>query len=411
MFMMKLDELEKELGSKLIMNDNVIDHYSKSPYLVSPILSKMGKRVLGVVIVEDRYDVEFVVKFCDIHRIPLLARGAGTSTIGQVLPIHPSIVLDIQKLNKTMEYDEKYLKISPGVKVLDALNYLRKRGKELQVYPSSFYISTLGGYIAGGDVGIGSYQYGYHFHNGGIRHVKIVGPTGTFELTGENTLAVAQAAGTTGIIIEADITTVDYEDWKDQIIRFDELGKLVKFLKDAENERDKIRRITIEDQEALSLVAKNRVAPGKWNVIVASTKSFGEEVDMKFLDELAFAAIYVTMSRLTNFSDYFYEVRLLSLNSFLKVVSQVKDALGSNVLIHGDVMTLRGETVIYTVFISDRRNFNIIDSIMTKEGIPFEIHSLVVNDRVDEEYRLELMKKYKRIVDPHDILNPGKLRV
>ncbi|QXJ32832.1 FAD-containing dehydrogenase [Saccharolobus shibatae] len=74
-------------------------------------------------------------------------------------------------------------------------------------------------------------------------------------------------------------------------------------------------------------------------------------------------------------------------------------------------MTLRGETVIYTVFISDRRNFNIIDSIMTKEGIPFEIHSLVVNDRVDEEYRLELMKKYKRIVDPHDILNPGKLRV
>ncbi|QXJ35963.1 FAD-containing dehydrogenase [Saccharolobus shibatae] len=162
---MKLDELEKELGSKLIMNDNVIDHYSKSPYLVSPILSKMGKRVLGVVIVEDRYDVEFVVKFCDIHRIPLLARGAGTSTIGQVLPIHPSIVFDIQKLNKTMEYDEKYLKISPGVKVLDALNYLRKRGKELQVYPSSFYISTLGGYIAGGDVGIGSYQYGYHFHN------------------------------------------------------------------------------------------------------------------------------------------------------------------------------------------------------------------------------------------------------
>ncbi|QXJ35962.1 FAD-containing dehydrogenase [Saccharolobus shibatae] len=204
---------------------------------------------------------------------------------------------------------------------------------------------------------------------------------------------------------------MDYEDWKDQIIRFDELGKLVKFLKDAENERDKIRRITIEDQEALSLVAKNRVALGKWNVIVASTKSFGEEVDMKFLDELAFAAIYVTMSRLTNFSDYFYEVRLLSLNSFLKVVSQVKDALGSNVLIHGDVMTLRGETVIYTVFISDRRNFNIIDSIMTKEGIPFEIHSLVVNDRVDEEYRLELMKKYKRIVDPHDILNPGKLRV
>lgn len=67
--------------------------------------------------------------------------------------------------------------------------------------------------------------------------------------------------------------------------------------------------------------------------------------------------------------------------------------------------------MVYTVFISERENFEVIDSIMLKEGIPFEIHSLVVNDRVDEEFRLELMRKYKEIVDPHNILNPGKLRV
>lgn len=183
-------------------------------------------------------------------------------------------------------------------------------------------------------------------------------------------------------------------------------------MKTLSEKRDKIRRITIEDFETLSLLAKDRLDDiGEWNIILASTLNLGEEINLKFLDEIAFAAIYVTMSKLTNFKDYFYEVRLLPLESFLKVVKQVKSVLGNKVLIHGDVMTIRGDIIIYTVFMSEKSNFSIIDSIMEKEGIPFEIHSIEVNDRVDEDFRLELMKKYKTIVDPHNILNPGKLRL
>ncbi|QKR01061.1 FAD-binding oxidoreductase [Metallosphaera tengchongensis] len=407
---MFIKKLEKEFGNKFIIDDRTITEFSTSPYLVSPVLSKMGSRVLGVVSASDEQDVINTVKFCDENRIPLLARGAGTSTIGQVLPITPSIALDMRKLKGEMEYD-KSLRISPGVKVLDALAYLRKRGKELQVYPSSFYISTLGGYIAGGDVGIGSYQYGYHFHNDGVKSVRVVGPSGTYVLSGIETLAVSQAAGVTGVITEAELAVVDLEDWKDQLIRFRDIEDVVALLKDLERYRQKIRRITVEDKDALSTVARDRVTAGDWNVIISSTQNFGEEVELRFLDELAFAAIYVTMSKLTKFQQYFYEVRLLSLGSFLRVVKQVKRALGSKVLIHGDVMTLRGETIVYTVFMSERSNFDLIDSIMLKEGIPFEIHSLEVNDRVDEDFRLELMKKYKQKVDPHNILNPGKLRL
>ncbi|BFH74790.1 FAD-binding oxidoreductase [Sulfurisphaera javensis] len=407
-----LKEFEREFGEKFTTDRKIIDEASKAPYLVSPILSKMGKSALGVLFVNDEEDIKNALSICDKYRIPVVARGAGTSTIGQVLPIKESIILDINKMEERIEYDDKWTVITPSVKVKKALDYLRKRGKELRVYPSSFYISTLGGYIAGGDVGIGSFQYGYHFDNNGIKSIKIIGPKGDFNLQGKDTLAVAQAAGTTGIISKAEIATVDYEDWKDQLIRVKELEDVIKILKNLSNYRSKIRRITIEDSEAFSLVSKGRVDKiGKWNIILASTLSFGEEVNLRFLDELAFAAIYVTMSKLTNFKEYFYEVRLLSLDSFNRVVKQVKEALDKNVLIHGDVMTLRNEIIIYTVFISEKQNFDVIDSIMLKEGIPFEIHSIEVNDRVDEEFRLELMKKYKIIVDPHNILNPGKLRL
>ena len=407
-----IKRFEKEFYDRFTTDERIIEEKSKAPYLVSPILSKMGKKALGVLFVKDEEDILNILKLCDEYRIPLVPRGAGTSTIGQVLPIYPSIILDMNNMKEVIEIDDKWVKVTPSVKVLRALDYLRRRGKELRVYPSSFYISTLGGYIAGGDVGIGSFQYGYHFDNSGINYVKVLGVTGKYTLNGKDALAVAQAAGTTGVITEAELAIIDYKDWKDQLIRLNDLEEVVKVLKKLGEFRSKVRRITVEDYEALSLVGKDRVDKvGKWNVIVASTLSFGEEVNLRFLDELAFAAIYVTMSKLTKFKDYFYEVRLLSLDSFLRVVKQVKEALGSNVLIHGDVMTLRGEIIIYTVFISDKSNFEIIDSIMLKEGIPFEIHSIEVNDRVDEEYRLELMKKYKRIMDPHNILNPGKLRL
>ncbi|AGJ62346.1 FAD-binding oxidoreductase [Saccharolobus islandicus] len=407
-----IKRFEKEFDDRFTTDERIIEEKSKAPYLVSPILSKMSKKALGVLFAKDEEDILNILKLCDEYRIPLVPRGAGTSTIGQVLPIYPSIILDMNNMKEVIEIDDKWVKVTPSVKVLRALDYLRRRGKELRVYPSSFYISTLGGYIAGGDVGIGSFQYGYHFDNNGINYVKVLGVTGKYTLNGKDALAVAQAAGTTGVITEAELAIIDYEDWKDQLIRLNDLEEVVKVLKKLGEFRSKVRRITVEDYEALSLVGKDRVDKvGKWNVIVASTLNFGEEVNLRFLDELAFAAIYVTMSKLTKFKDYFYEVRLLSLDSFLRVVKQVKEALGSNVLIHGDVMTLRGEIIIYTVFISDKSNFEIIDSIMLKEGIPFEIHSIEVNDRVDEEYRLELMKKYKRIMDPHNILNPGKLRL
>ncbi|TRM80882.1 FAD-linked oxidase, partial [Sulfolobus sp. D5] len=298
---------EKEFGKKFITDNKILEEESRAPYLVSPILSKMGKKVIGVIMAEDEDDISNAVRLCDIYRIPLLARGAGTSTIGQVLPISPStIVLDINKMKEVIELDDNWVRVTPSVKVLKALQYLRKRGKELRVYPSSFYISTLGGYIAGGDVGIGSFQYGYHFDNGGINSIKVIGPTGKYELKGKDTLAIAQAAGTTGIISSAELAIVDYEDWKDQLITFNDVEEVSKYLKKMGEYRDKIRRITIEDKGALSLVAKDRLDKiGEWNVIVASTLSLGEEVNMRFLDELAFAAIYVTMSRLTSFKEYF----------------------------------------------------------------------------------------------------------
>ncbi|WP_231112313.1 FAD-binding oxidoreductase [Stygiolobus azoricus] len=401
-------EFERELGKKVSFDKEQIAKYSVAPYVVSPILSKLSKGILGIVNVFDEDDLRITLQLAYKHNIPLVLRGRGTSTIGQVIPLKPSIIVDISNFSNTLTIDKDYVTVYPGNKVIDVLKYLRKRGKTLKVYPSSLYISTIGGYISGGDVGIGSFQFGYHFH-AGIRYLKVLSSDGkTIEVRGIDTLGFAQAAGTNGAITEAEISIMNEDDWKDQLVSSDNLIEILETIKILP--REKVRRVTIEDSRALSLVGRLE-GLRKWNLIVSSTLKVGNEINAKFLDELAFAAAYVTFSKISNFKNFFYEVRLLSLEEFYDVVSEIKKSLGDEVMIHGDVMTLRGKIIIYTVFMSEKSNFRLIEDVMRRKGIPFEIHSIYINDRVDEPERLELMKKYKRLLDPKDILNPGKLRL
>jgi len=401
-------EFKRELGKKVSFDKELIAEYLVAPYVVSPILSKLSEGILGVVNVFDEDDLRITLELAYKHNVPLVLRGRGTSTIGQVIPLKPSIIVDINNFSITPTIDKDYVTVYPGNKVIDVLKYLRKRGKTLKVYPSSLYISTIGGYIAGGDVGIGSFQFGYHFH-AGIRYLKVLSSDGkTIEVSGINTLGFAQAAGTNGAISEAEISIMDEDDWKDQLVSSDELIEILETIKAFP--REKVRRVTIEDSRALSLVGRLEGLK-KWNLIVSSTLKVGSEINAKFLDELAFAAVYVTFSKISNFKNFFYEVRLLGLEEFYDVVSEIKKSLGDEVIIHGDVMTLRGKIIIYTVFMSEKSNFRLIEDVMRRKGIPFEIHSIYINDRVDEPERLELMKKYKRLLDPKDILNPGKLKL
>lgn len=405
--MSQLLSFEKEFGKNFITDEKELEKASEDQYLVSPIIKNLSKKAIGLLKINDENDIRTAIEISYEHNIPLVARGAGTSTIGQVILLKPSVVLDFNNM-KGIEYD-KYVSVKPGTKVLETLNYLRKKGKDLMVYPSSFYISSVGGYIAGGDVGIGSFQYGYYFDESLVQ-LKVIGFNKEEEVKGKYVWGFAQAAGTTGFIVDSRFKLTDFEDWKDYIIEGDDLLSLLVNIKKLD--RKKVRRVVIEDHDAFSVVAKGRATSNKqWITIVSSTEPLGSEINLNFMDELAFAAVYVTMSKISPFKNYFYEVRLFPIERFLSIVTKVKGVLGNKVLIHGDVMTLKGETIIYTVFISDRENFELIDEIMRSEGIPFEIHSVEVNDRVDDPERLSLMKRYKALMDPKDLINPGKLRI
>jgi FAD/FMN-containing dehydrogenase/Fe-S oxidoreductase len=109
---------------------------------------------LGVVLPRTEADVLGVVKACGRFRVPLTARGGGTSQAGQA--IGPGILLDCSKyFNRILEVNaaERWARVEPGC-VLDDLN-LEVKPLGLQFAPdiSTSNRATIGGMIANNSSG------------------------------------------------------------------------------------------------------------------------------------------------------------------------------------------------------------------------------------------------------------------
>jgi FAD/FMN-containing dehydrogenase/Fe-S oxidoreductase len=116
---------------------------------------------LGVVLPQSAADVAAVVKTCAAHRVPLTARGGGTSQAGQ--SIGPGVILDCSKyLNRVLEIDPaaRLARVEPGC-VLDDLNAALKPHKLLFAPDiSTSNRATIGGMVANNSSGARSILYG-----------------------------------------------------------------------------------------------------------------------------------------------------------------------------------------------------------------------------------------------------------
>jgi FAD/FMN-containing dehydrogenase/Fe-S oxidoreductase len=116
---------------------------------------------LGVVVPKTEADVVATIRACGRFRVPLTARGGGTSQAGQA--IGPGIVLDCSKyFNRVLEVDAagRWARVQPGV-VLDHLNdEARPLGLQFAPDISTSDRATIGGMIANNSSGTRSIVYG-----------------------------------------------------------------------------------------------------------------------------------------------------------------------------------------------------------------------------------------------------------
>jgi len=157
------------------------------------VMPSMVKPLVGNVIPEDIVQPESEQELADLvclaqaNNIKLTPRAKATSGYGGLLPVQGGLVVDFNRLNHIIDIsiDERTATVEPGVVWKEIEYHLNNQGLTLNLYPSSFPASTVGGWLAQGGTGIGGYEFGDFIEN--VVSVRLVQPDGTIrELRGSD---------------------------------------------------------------------------------------------------------------------------------------------------------------------------------------------------------------------------------
>ncbi|MHA1281553.1 MAG: FAD-binding and (Fe-S)-binding domain-containing protein [Promethearchaeota archaeon] len=103
-----------------------------------------------------------ILKIANENRIPVTARGSGTSLSGGTLTPYKGIILDLSRMNKIMKIDieNNMVIVEPGVICDDLNEELKKFGYFFPPDPGSSSVATIGGMAANNAGGIQAFKYG-----------------------------------------------------------------------------------------------------------------------------------------------------------------------------------------------------------------------------------------------------------
>jgi len=141
-------------------------------------LSLYRERPAVVVLPETEAQVVAILKRCHEARVPVVARGAGTSLSGGALPDKNGVLLSLAKFNRILGIDPlaRTAVVQPGVRNLAISEAAAPYGLYYAPDPSSQIACTIGGNVAENAGGVHCLKYGLTVHNvWRVRAVLITG--------------------------------------------------------------------------------------------------------------------------------------------------------------------------------------------------------------------------------------------
>jgi len=168
------DSLAKIVGEKYVSNrEEELYFYSNDMGCLEPYKPSY------VVLPKTVEEVQQIVKLANKYKIPVVPRGSGLSLTGLVRPLRGGIVIDLKRMNRILEVNEKcrYVIIEAGVTTGMLKGYLEKNYPHLKFsMPEAPPSATIVGNIVIHGQGRLAQQYG--FNSDMVNGLEIVLPTG-----------------------------------------------------------------------------------------------------------------------------------------------------------------------------------------------------------------------------------------
>lgn len=128
---------------------------------------------------ENTNQISLLMKYANIHRIPVTPRGAGTGLSGGAVPAHKGIELSLERMNHILEFDKDNLTVTvePGVVTADINKAATNHHLLYAGDPCSGDASFIGGNVAENAGGNKVIKYGSTGNN--VLGMEVVLPDGS----------------------------------------------------------------------------------------------------------------------------------------------------------------------------------------------------------------------------------------
>ena len=436
------DALTSDLdGIDIITDPSQVAKLSQDYHTFSPILQAQLAGKKGDIVIRPANEAEVlrIASTCVKYRVPVTIRGAGTGNYGQCVPLHGGVILDMTQMQHICWVKPGVARVEAGVKLAQLDKKAREIGWEMRMAPSTYRTATIGGFIAGGSGGIGSINYGLLGDRGNLLALRVVTleeEPRIIELRKEDVQKVNHAWGVNGIITELEIPLGPAYPWADVIVTFDNFMTAARFgqaLGDADGIIKKIICITawpipsyftalgqyIPDgnHAALLMVAESSLEP-----LEDLVQEFSGTITYKKVAKDSGKGVYLaeytwnhTTLHARNVDPSFtYLQSIFPADQNLQLIEHLYDHFGDEVMMHLEFIRLGGKIIpaaLQVVRYTTEERLNEIIRYHEEKGV------FIANPHV---YILELggrkkvdaaQLKFKEMVDPYGLLNPGKMRV
>lgn len=196
-----LVSFEKIVGEGFVFTDNEnLDKYAhdetENLYFLPDIVIKP----------RTAEEISSIMKVCNAHGIPVTPRGAGTGLSGGALPHNGGVVISFERMNSILEIDERNLQVTtePGVITEVLQNAVKEKGLFYPPDPASRGSCFIGGNIAENSGGPKAVKYGVVKDY--VLNLQVVLANGDIIWTGANVLKNSTGYNLTQLMIGSEGT-------------------------------------------------------------------------------------------------------------------------------------------------------------------------------------------------------------
>ncbi len=414
----------------------------------------------AVVWPQDVLDVVKILNYANTNNIPVIPRGAGTGMTGGSVPSRGAIILSLEKMNRIIEIDTENLTalVEPGVINGKLQRELQRHNLFFPPDPTSMNYCTIGGNVSENAGGPRALKYGVtrdyvigleavlpngRIINTGVKTAKgVVGYDLTRLLVGsEGTLAVITKIRLRLLPLPEEVITllVLFKDLEEsgntvkEIIASGIIPRTLEFLdKEAIHAVEKYKPIGLPvDVEAMLLIELDGMP-----ALITKEAEKISDICGRFHGEVIMAEDEPARKKLWEarraVSPALYHIKPAKINEdivvprnripdMLKALRKLSEESGIKIVnfghagdgnIHVNIMADRNNKeefekagkLVKEIF---RKTLEMGGTISGEHGVGLTKSAYISMEIQPEE--LELMRQIKKVFDPHNILNPGKI--